>query len=482
MKTRILFTAITYLIIVSATGVSQQQNNFGDDNEFNLNFPNSIWDVQLAINLSSGFGAEFDGYFFYVTDGFSNLINKYDISGNFIEVFSIPGVSGLDDLAYDGVYMYGGTGSTNIFQMDFTSHSLVGTIATPFSVRHIAYDENYDAFWIGSWSSPLALISRTGTVLNIFNILLPTITGTAYDNVSPGGPYLWFFDRGDTIPGPQLIKQFHINSGTFTSVTHDVLSDVGIGQPDAIAGGLFSTADLVQGTFSLGGILVGSPCVLFSYELLNPIPVELVSFTAVYEDGIVNLKWETATEINNKGFEIQKNEKSKKSDWIRIGFVPGNGTTTQPHTYIFSYEQNVSGSYLYRLKQIDFDGTFMFSQVVEVEVPVPEEIKLEQNYPNPFNPSTKIKFTIPSVIATPLERRKQSQFISLKVYDVLGNEIATLVDEEKPAGSYEVEFNIHSDEGQNIPSGVYFYQLIIRGSEINSEQTIIQTKKMILMK
>jgi hypothetical protein len=492
MKTSILFTVITCLIIVSATGVSQQQNNFGDDNEFNLNFPNSIWDVQLAINLSSGFGAEFDGYFFYVTDGFSNLINKYDISGNLIEVFSITGVSGLDDLAYDGVYMYGGTGSTNIFQMDFTSHSLVGTIATPFSVRHIAYDENYDAFWIGSWSSPLALISRTGTVLNIFNILLPTITGTAYDNVSPGGPYLWFFDRGDTSPGPQLIKQFHTNSGTFTGVTHDVLSDVGIGQPNAIAGGLFSTADLVQGTFSLGGILVGSPTILFAYEILNPIPVELISFTADYYDGNVFLIWETASEINNKGFEIQRLQDRNNSElldlpageagWYTIGFVEGNGTTTQPHTYNFSYEQNVSGIYLYRLKQIDFDGTFMFSQVVEVKIPVPEEIKLEQNYPNPFNPSTKIKFTIPSVIATPLERGKQSQFISLKVYDVLGNEIAILVNEEKPAGSYEVEFNIHSDEGQNLPSGVYFYQLRSGGLETSSGQGFIQTKKMILMK
>ncbi len=100
-------------------------------------------------------------------------------------------------------------------------------------------------------------------------------------------------------------------------------------------------------------------------------------------------------------------------------------------------------------------------------------------FPNPFNPTTKIKFTIPTV-----ETRHASslQMVTLKVYDVLGNEIATLVNEEKPAGEYEVEFNNHSDEGQNLTSGIYFYQLILGGSEINSEQTIIQTKKMILMK
>lgn len=105
--------------------------------------------------------------------------------------------------------------------------------------------------------------------------------------------------------------------------------------------------------------------------------------------------------------------------------------------------------------------------------------KLEQNYPNPFNPGTKIKFTIPSVIA---REAKQSQLVSLKVYDVLGNEIAALVNEELSPGEYEIEFSAHSDGGQNLPSGVYFYQLKIEGPEINSGQAMIQTKKMILLK
>ena len=457
MGAKTLFKAVPFLLIFTVTGYSWEKNS----DQLNKT-QEAIWDVQMAINLPGGFGAEFDGTFFYVTDSFSNLINKYDISGNLIEVFSIPGVFGLDDLAYDGMYMYGGTGSSNIFQMDFTSHTLVGTITTPFSVRHIAYDENYDAFWIGSWSSPLALISRTGTVLNIFNILLPTISGIAYDNVSPGGPYLWFFDRGDTIPGPQLIKQFHINSGSFTGVTHDVLNDVGIGQPDAIAGGLFSTADLVQGTFSLGGILVGSPTILFAYEILNPIPVELVSFTADYYNGKVFFKWETATEINNKGFEIQKRDKFRNDDWMKIDFVSGNGTTTQVHTYNFSYEENKADIYRFRLKQIDFDGTVSYSEVIEVNVPVVEEFVLYQNYPNPFNPCTKIGF-----------QTSEFGFVKLKVYDVLGNEVAILVNEEKPVGEYQVEFNTSTIN--HIPSsGIYFYQL--------KTNNFVETKKMVLMK
>ncbi len=129
---------------------------------------------------------------------------------------------------------------------------------------------------MGSWNEPLALIMRSGNLLNSYNIMLPSISGIACDNVSPGGPYLWIFDRGNTIPGPQLIHQFHIPAGTFTGLTHDVLSDVGIGQPNAAAGGLFSTADFNMGTFSLGGILVGAPNILFVYELLNITTVELM--------------------------------------------------------------------------------------------------------------------------------------------------------------------------------------------------------------
>ena len=106
----------------------------------------------------------------------------------------------------------------------------------------------------------------------------------------------------------------------------------------------------------------------------------------------------------------------------------------------------------------------------------PKYFTLSQNYPNPFNPSTKIKFTIPQ------EARGEKQFVTLKVYDILGNEIATLVNEELPSGNYEVEFDSHSDEGQNLPSGIYFYQLRIGGPETSSGQGFIQTKKMVLMK
>jgi hypothetical protein len=114
--------------------------------------------------------------------------------------------------------------------------------------------------------------------------------------------------------------------------------------------------------------------------------------------------------------------------------------------------------------------------VEDEENPIAASFKLEQNYPNPFNPSTKIKFTIPSV------GTQRAVSVQLKVYDVLANEIATLVNEELPAGEYEVEFHSNSDEGRNLSSGIYFYQLVIRDPETSSGQAFIQTKKMVLLK
>ena len=184
-------------------------------------------------------------------------------------------------------------------------------------------------------------------------------------------------------------------------------------------------------------------------------PVELSSFSAKAGDDNVELDWSTITETNNSGFEIQR---SKDGEFETIGFVEGHGTTTESQAYNFTDKDLVSDKYKYRLKQIDFDGTFEYSNVIEVEVASPSTFSLEQNYPNPFNPSTKIKYSV-----------TQSSNVVLKIYDVLGNEVATLVNEEKPAGSYEVEFNPSS-----LTSGVYFYKL--------QAGSFVDMKKMLLLK
>jgi len=201
-----------------------------------------------------------------------------------------------------------------------------------------------------------------------------------------------------------------------------------------------------------------------------PVPVELISFTSKVDNYVVSLFWQTATETNNQGFEIERLQDSKiekLQDWKTIAFVPGFGTTTEPRSYSFVDEDVATGKYKYRLKQIDLDGSFEYSQEVEAEVKAPNVFSLEQNYPNPFNPSTKIKYTIPEGV------RSEKQNVVLKVYDVLGNEVATLINEAQEPGVYEVEFNPSSGI-RNLVSGIYFYQL--------KAGSFAETKKMIILK
>ena len=194
----------------------------------------------------------------------------------------------------------------------------------------------------------------------------------------------------------------------------------------------------------------------------NGVPVELTSFTATSESGKVTLNWTTATETNNLGFEIERktNRSNSEGEWVRIGFVEGSGTTTEINNY--NYIDNVSNlnanSLLYRLKQIDYDGSYEYSDEVFVNDIAPATYQLLQNYPNPFNPTTIISYGIPV-----------KSNVVLKVFDLIGNEVATLVNEYKPAGTYEVEWN-----ASGLPSGVYFYQLQTEG--------YIETKKMLLLK
>jgi hypothetical protein len=217
------------------------------------------------------------------------------------------------------------------------------------------------------------------------------------------------------------------------------------------------------------------PWITYSREatayVFPPIPVELIKFTSEVSGNDVTLYWSTATETNNSGFEILRFTQNDNIGWEKISFVPGFGTTTEVHHYSFMDESLQSGDYQYRLKQIDLDGTFEYSNIIEISVNAPSKFSLEQNYPNPFNPTTKIKYSIPSVTL----RQAQSDItVTLKVFDVLGNEVATLVNEQKPAGTYEVEFNVAQVSRPELSSGIYFYQL--------QADEFLETKKMIILK
>jgi hypothetical protein len=188
----------------------------------------------------------------------------------------------------------------------------------------------------------------------------------------------------------------------------------------------------------------------------NQLPVELVAFTARNTAEGVQLTWRTASEQNNAGFEVQRRSE-KASEWQVLGFVRGAGTTAEAQSYTF-LDKSASGKVQYRLKQIDFDGQFEYSNVIEVDAGLPKVFALEQNYPNPFNPSTTIRYQLPV-----------ASEVKLEVYDVLGKKIATVVNERQSAGSYQVVWN-----ASGLSSGTYFYRL--------QAGTFVETKKMIMVK
>ncbi len=180
------------------------------------------------------------------------------------------------------------------------------------------------------------------------------------------------------------------------------------------------------------------------------IPVEMLTFSANVKGNDVILIWSTATETNNRGFEIQQTLAQDGSDylsWETVGFVNGSGTITEPKYYEFIIRNLNPGKYLYRLKQVDYDGSYVYSNEIEVLVGLPDKFVLEQNYPNPFNSTTKITFFIPT---------GKKNYVTLKVFDILGNEVATLINENKEPGRYEIEF---SSDKYGLSSGIYLYQL-----------------------
>ena len=207
-----------------------------------------------------------------------------------------------------------------------------------------------------------------------------------------------------------------------------------------------------------------SPKGAYQFIVDTVVPVELVSFTADISGSNIILNWSTVTEINNNGFEIQR--KVAESEFATVGFVRGSGTTANKKVYSYIDKNLVDGKYFYRLKQIDFNGSYKYSNVIEINLRTLNDYSLERNFPNPFNPITTIGYVL-----------KEKSNAKLIVLNAIGEEIAVLVNEEQNKGFHKIEFN-----AADLPSGVYFYQLRAFDPESNSGQGFVQTRKMILLK
>ncbi len=345
---------------------------------------------------------------------------SYDDAGNFYVIFGsasaqrkqIAKFSSTGDLLYnrslDTAFALP-TGS--IFQSIVIDH---GATNAP------ADDKIYLLVWAGVNSSPLNGIYRMNldgdTLTQLVNCVGLTNSATAqHINLDPAGNVIW--SNGGS---QERVVVFSPASG-----------------PNS-----FSTA-------SPAGLTI---------NVLNPVPVELTSFTANVIGANVVLEWTTATETNNSGFGIERSSNGAAGNFTEIAFVAGNGNTTEVSRYSYADKNPAVGTYHYRLRQVDFDGTVSYSSVVSSEVSGVEGYILAQNYPNPFNPSTTIRFSIP----------KESQ-VSLQVFSMNGELVRTLVNGVKTGGEHLVEFN-----AEGLASGVYLYRL--------TAGQIVLTKKLNLLK
>lgn len=202
-----------------------------------------------------------------------------------------------------------------------------------------------------------------------------------------------------------------------------------------------------------------------SFQLNTIVPVELTTFSASVKNSAVSLNWKTATETNNRGFEVERTD-GLSDKWQTIGFVPGTGTTTSVREYSYTDNSAKQGlKFSYRLKQLDFDGTSHYSNTVEVDnSSMPQYYSLEQNYPNPFNPSTSIRYTVPF-----------ESIVNITVYNSLGEAVRVLTNAVQTQGAHNISFN-----ASGLSSGIYFYTL--KANSVDGKSNFSDTKKMMLIK
>jgi hypothetical protein len=227
-----------------------------------------------------------------------------------------------------------------------------------------------------------------------------------------------------------------------SNITYDAGSSIDIQTGgDVCADNIF-----INGTFSGSGTIC-----------TGALPVTLSLFNALSQKNNVILSWKTESEINNSGFDVER--KTEAGQWNKIAFIQGSGTTNQPVEYSFEDKKLMPGKYFYRLKQIDYNSNYEYFDLEQyVLISKPQVFSMGQNYPNPSNPKCNIDFQLP-----------ERTLVNISVYNLLGQLVTTLVNQERDAGIYTIEF-----DGSNVSSGTYIYRI--------TAGTFTEVKKMILVK
>ncbi|MDQ3021894.1 MAG: T9SS type A sorting domain-containing protein [Bacteroidota bacterium] len=459
-------------------------------------------------------------------DGSTGGIKKYDSNGNFIRYYTqadLGIVFGMD-LGKDQCtmfYIHGNTGVVRRWDVcsntplpDFTINTFGGAlgrlklrineevfISTPAngkilrfdssgkliqyyvfqSPNALSFDPDQTSFWTVTYSDEVVRFEiETGQILNSFtastgnssfDIIVkdeilaatsdqPTIPDSTSLSLQPTDtlyqtniPLYFEIPIRNNHGVPCMYNYLDIQSYGVNGYSRDSAASDQFGNAHWNYTGLNAGNDTIIGTLRSNGF---KDTVIITWDAV--LPVELSSFTSSTNNNIANLNWSVTSEQNNFGFDIERKNISS-NEWIIVGYVAGKGTVSASNDYSFSDRNLSHGKYNYRLKQIDFNGNFEYYILTEVvEIGYPLQYGLSQNYPNPFNPVTKINFDIP-----------KESFVTLKVFDLSGKEVAKIINESMQAGYYTVDFN-----SSILSSGIYFYKL--------ESGNFVKAMKMIILK
>ncbi len=424
-------------LVAFTTGSSPRSIGLGDidgDGKLDLAVANYSGSVSVLLNTSSSGSINFASKVDISTSGFPISVSVGDIDGDGKPDLVVP----LTQTKAVGVFRNtSSSGSVSFaaeqdFAVGIDYWYSSGTISGTVGIGDINGDGKPD----------LSIFDKTTGNVSVLRQIIPAPSVTSFTPTSAG--------PGDTvtITGTNFTGATAVSFGGTDASTYTVTSSTSI------------TTTAASGTSgSVSVTTPGGTATLAGFTYTSGLPVELTSFTASPAKNGITLNWKTATEVNNYGFEVERRAVSDRHlAWTKIGFMEGNGTTNAPKSYSFT-DKSANGKISYRLKQIDRDGKFEYSQTVEVTAAsAPKEFALEQNYPNPFNPTTEISYQLSA-----------NGFTSLKIYDAIGREVATLVNEVKEAGTYSVQF-----DGSRLSSGVYFCRMSAAAFTSVTKMTILK--------
>ncbi len=359
------------------------------------------------------------------------------------------------------VYKWTKIAGTDSFNQTPTVISLSDALTTGIGSAAVAPLFNGDFYWNAGGQS-VRKYSANGTLIGIVpgTVVATGSNAIKFVGTLNGSEFFATFQHG---AGNENARVVEVPNGDPTlAITYGVSPALGA---NANPNGTGDVAVKRNADGSSTIFVMGTNNGVGSYRTARNIPVEFTSFTAKSQDRNVVLSWTTATETNSASFEVERTVLGS-ANWSAVGSVRAAGTTTDEQIYTFVDRNLNTAKYQYRLKQIDLDGTFQYSSVVEVEVGLPMTFGLSQNYPNPFNPTTKIQYQVPA-----------DARVTLELFDATGQRVASLVSTELTAGYYAFDLSAGS---YGLASGIYFYRMI--AVESGSGKNFVETKKMVMLK